>query len=155
MAHTDIRKDFVEGVQEIFTTLFNDGSEKTDGVFFYPLSKKTTTNVYGENKSKLYEKPMLLVCKSVLTPTHGNEDTEEIKDVAEFTVTLKSLQDNHLGVTNTDLDQMRRGMIKFHDTFYTIDNIVPKAYVEDVFLMYRFLCTEEKYMTSINVVKDP
>ena len=151
MADTSVRKDFVDGVHEIFTTLFNNGSEKEDGVFLYLLSEKTTKNVYGERKRKIYQKPKLLVCKAVLTPTQGEQDTEGVKNVAEFVVTLKSLQENNLGVTDKDLDTMRRGVMKFHNTFYLIDNIVPKAYIEDVFLMYTFQCTENKDMTSITL----
>lgn len=147
MADTGIRNDFVEGVQEIFTTLFNDGSEETDGVFYYALSDTTVTNIYGESKSKVYKQPKLLVCKAVITPTQGEQDTVGVNNVAEFTTTLKSLQNNDLGVTDKDLDTMRRGVMKFHDTLYLIDNILPKAYIEDVFLMYTFQCHEDKTLS--------
>ena len=147
MADESIRKDFVEGVQEIFTTLFNDG--ESDGVNLYLLSDNTNTNVYGENKYKTYKQPILLVAKATITPTQGEQDVEGIKDKSIFVIPLKSLQDNELGVTNNDLDIMRKGMIKFHGVYYTIDNILPKAYIEDVFLMYYFVCTEDKYTTEI------
>lgn len=152
MADESIRKDFVEGVQEIFTTLFNDG--KTDGLNLYLLSDKTKTNVYGENKYKIYQKPKMLVTQARLTPTQGGQDVEVIKDKAVFTVPLKSLQNQNLGVTNTDLDIMRKGVIEFHGVFYTIENILPKAYITDVFLMYQFECTEDKYTTSV-IIEEP
>ena len=44
MADESIRKDFVDGVQEIFTTLFNDG--KSDGLNLYLMSENTKTNFY-------------------------------------------------------------------------------------------------------------
>ena len=148
MADLSIRKDFVEGVQEIFTTLFNDGV--TDGLDLYLMSENTSSNnVYRENKYKMYKAPKRLVTQARLTPTQGEKDVEVIKDKAVFVVPLKSLQDNNLGVTNNDLDIMRKGMIKFHGVYYTIDNILPKAYIEDVFLMYYFVCTEDKYTTEI------
>ena len=84
-----------------------------------------------------------------MTPTHGEQDVEVVKDKAVFVVPLKSLQENNLGVTNTDLDIMRKGVIEFHGVYYTIDNILPKACIEDVFLMYHFECTEDKYTTEI------
>ena len=149
MADLSIRKDFVDGIQEVFTTLFNDGV--SDGVNLYLLSDKTKTNVYGENKFKIYKKPILLVAKAQLTPTQGVQDVETIKDKAIFTIPLKSLQNNNLGVTNKDLDELRKGVIEFHGVFYSIDNISPKAYIEDVFLMYQFDCTEDKYVTSVAV----
>ena len=139
-----IQKAFVNGVQTIFTTLFNNGSEN-DGVYYYPLdTENSTINVYGEQKAKLYKDPLLLVCKATISPTKGEQDVEEVRNTAEFVVTLKSLVNNNLGVTNKDLETMRRGIMKFKGVCYLIDNIVPKAYVEDVFLMYTFYCTEDK-----------
>lgn len=149
MADESIRKDFVDGVQEIFTTLFNDG--KKDGINLYLMSDKTKPDIYGENTSKLYKKPKLLVAQAKLTPTQGEQDVEGIKDSAVFVVPLKSLQDNNLGVTNSALNTMRKGVIEFHGVYYLIDNIVPKAYIEDVFLMYQFICTEDKDMTNISL----
>ena len=149
MADLSIRKDFVDGVQEIFTTLFNDGV--SDGINLYLMSDKTKTNVYGESKYKIYQAPKMLVTQARLTPTQGEQDVEGIKDKAVFVVPLKSLQERGLGVTNADLDIMRKGVIEFHGVYYTIDNILPKAYIEDVFLMYHFVCTEDKHTTNILV----
>ena len=149
MADLSIRKDFVDGVNEIFTTLFNDGVN--DGIKLYLMSDKTKTNVYKESKYKKYKKPKLLVAKAYLEPFQGEEDVKAIKDAATFTVPLKSFQNNDLSVSGADLDEMRKGVIEFHGVFYTIDNIIPKAYVEDVFLMYNFVCTEDKNVTSISV----
>ena len=140
MANEQIRKDFVDGIEEVFTSLFNEGV--TDGIYLYLLSDKTTTNVYGESKEKVYKKPILLVANAHLTPTQGEEYVESIKNSASFTVPLKTLQDNKLGVTNEDLAKMRKGVISFHNVFYTIDNISPSTYVEDIFLFYKFICTE-------------
>lgn len=149
MADLSIRKDFVDGVNEIFTTLFNDG--ESDGINLYLLSDKTKTSVYGESKYKKYQAPKRLVAQARLTPTQGEQDVESIKEKAVFIVPLKSLQERELGVTNADLDIMRKGVIEFHGVYYTVDNILPKAYIEDVFLMYHFVCTEDKYVTSILV----
>ena len=149
MADASIRKDFVDGVQEIFTTLFNDG--ETDGLNLYLLSQNTRKNVYGENKYKVYQAPKMLPTQARLTPTQGEEDVKGIKEQAVFIVPLKSLEDRGLGVTNAELDNMRKGVIEFHGVFYTIDNILPKAYIEDVFLMYHFVCTEDKGVTSMLV----
>lgn len=144
MPKKKIQKAFINGVQTIFTTLFNNGNE-SDGVYYYSLdTENTSTNTYGENKVKSYREPILLVCKAIVNPTKGKQDVEEVKNQAEFVVTLKSLINNGLGTTNEDFEIMRRGMMKFKGVSYLIDNIVPKAYVEDVFLMYTFYCTEDK-----------
>ena len=149
MADESLRKDFVDGVEEIFTTMFNDGV--TDGLKLYLMSEKTKTNVYGESKYKTYKSPKMLVTQAHLTPTQGEQYVEAIKDKAVFIVPLKSLQNQQLGVTNKDLDEMRKGVIEFHGVFYTIDNILPKAYVTDIFLLYHFVCTEDKQLDSINL----
>lgn len=145
MAFVDIRQEFIDGVQEIFTTLFNNLEEPEDGCFLYLLSKQRETNIYGEKKYKTYQIPKRLVCKVISSPTYGAEPTiEEIRDdQAEFVVPLQSLYNAGLQVSKEDIVEMRKGLLKFHGVYYTIDNIIPKAFVEDVFLMYRFLCTEE------------
>ena len=149
MADESIRKDFVDGLYDIFTTLFNDG--ETDGIKLYLLSDKTKTNVYNESKYKVYKQPKMLTTQARISPTQGEEDVKGIKDNATFIVPLKSLQKNDLGVTNDDLDILRKGVIEFHGVYYTIDNILPKAFIEDVFLLYHFVCTEDKHIKSISV----
>lgn len=155
MPFLDIQKEFVDGVHEIFTTLFNNTSLQ-DGVFYYALSEDRETNVYGEKKYKTYKAPKLLVCKAIINPTYGEQTVQEITDQAEFVVDVKSLFNVGLSDTPEAIAEMRKGIMKFHDVFYVIDNIVPKAYVEDKFLMYRFICTEDKEQEplSIEVVED-
>lgn len=152
MADESIRKDFVDGVQEIFTTLFNDGVK--DGLDLYLLSDKTQKNVYGEAKVKVYQPPIKLVTQAHINPTQGEQDVETIKGNAQFVVPLKDMQDKGLDVSTKGLEILRKGVICFHDTIYTIDNITPKAYIEDVFLMYTFMCTEDLQMDEIVVESD-
>lgn len=153
MADESIRKDFVEGVQEIFTTLFNGGVE--DGLDLYLLSTQTKKNVYGENKVKLYQKPIKLVTQAHINPVQGEQDTETVKADAEFVVPLKDLQDKGIDVSTKGLAVLRQGIIEFHGTFYLIDNVIPKAYVEDVFLMYTFVCTEELHVSEVALEEEP
>lgn len=153
MADESIRKDFVDGVQEIFTTLFNDGVN--DGLDLYLLSTQTKQNVYGENKVKIYQNPIKLVAQAHINPTQGEQDVETVKGVADFVVPLKDLQDKGLDVSTKGLEILRKGVIDFHGTYYIIDNIVPKAYIEDVFLMYTFYCTEDLQMGEITIEEPP
>ena len=143
MADLSVRKDFVDGINEIFTSMFNDGV--TDGLKLYLIDESTKTNVYGESKYKKYKEPVMLTTQARLTPTQGEQDVEGVKDNAVFVVPLKSLQDRGLGVTNEDLSEIRKGIIEFQGVYYKIDNILPKAYIEDVFLLYHFICTEDKH----------
>lgn len=145
MADKQIRREFVEGMHLVFSTLFNNGDEGEDGVFLYLMSEDTVPlDPYGENKYKKYQFPKLLICKAVLNPIQGEQDVLGIDIDAQFTVPIKSLTDNGLEVTQKALNEMYKGVMRFHDTFYQIDKINPKAYVEDTFLFYEFCCTELK-----------
>ena len=146
MADTSIRNDFIEGVQEIFSTLFNDGID--DGIDLYLLSKRTeSSSVYNEQKEKIYKKPVRLVCSAQLTPEEG-ENVEEYKSRAIFKVPLKSLQDNNIPI---DLDTLNKSLIKFKEVFYTVTVVKPATYVEDVFLLYSFECVESATIMGVRI----
>ena len=86
--------------------------------------------------------------------SQGKMDVEEIKHIPIFVVPLKSLQDKGLSVDAQSLDKMKRGIIECHGVYYTIDAILPKAFIKDVYLFYHFICFEEKNITSISVEED-
>lgn len=153
MADLSIRSDFVDGVMEIFTTLFNDG--ESDGFDLYLLSDKSQQNVYGESKVKVYRAPIKLVTQAHINPTHGQQDVETVKGIAKFTVPLKSFQSKEVDVSTAGLAEIRKGVIEFHGTYYTIDNITPKAYIEDVFLLYDIDCTEDLDLADGLVIEEP
>src|SRR5574344_1187174 len=98
MADESIRQEFIDGVHEVYSTMFTDGVN--DGVYFYPLYEPTTKSVYREVKYKQYLEPVLLVSKIQLTPIQGEEDVKTIKESAVFTITFKSLNDNGIDVSN-------------------------------------------------------
>lgn len=155
MADLSIQKDFLDGTLEIFTTMFNDGV--IDGLDLYLLSPNTKTNVYAESKVKLYQSPIKLVTQARINPTQGEQDVETVKGSAQFVVPLKALMDKEIDVSTKGLAVLRQGVIDFHGTFYTIDNILPKAYVTDVFLLYTFVCTEDLDLSKsgVSVYKPP
>lgn len=153
MADLSIRNDFLEGTQEIFTTLFNDGV--TDGLDLYLLSTKTKKNVYKENKVKLYQQPIKLVTQARINPVQGENDVETVKGDAQFTIPLSELMKKEIDTSTKGLSVLRQGVIEFHGVFYTIDNILPKAYVEDVFLLYTFVCTEDLQTKELAIEEPP
>lgn len=153
MADLSIRNDFLEGTQEIFTTLFNDGV--TDGLDLYLLSTKTKKNVYKENKVKLYQQPIKLVTQARINPVQGENDVETVKGDAQFTIPLSELMKKEIDTSTEGLSVLRQGVIEFHGVFYTIDNILPKAYVEDVFLLYTFICTEDLQTKELMIEEPP
>lgn len=153
MADLSIRQDFLEGTQEIFTTLFNNGV--SDGLDLYLLSMQTKKNVYQENKVKIYQQPIKLVTQARISPVQGEHDVETVKGDAQFTVPLSELMKKEIDTSVKGLEVLRQGVIEFHGVFYTIDNILPKAYVEDVFLLYTFVCTEDLQTKELAIEEPP
>lgn len=138
MADMGIRQDFIDGVQEIYTTLLTDGVN--DGLNYYPCNEKTS-NVYGESKFRSYLAPILLVCSANLSPEHQGE-VEKIKNIATFKVPLKSLQEKEIDITPSRLENLISGIIEFQGVFYEILKVSPATFVENTFLMYHFSCEE-------------
>lgn len=149
MSDLGIRNDFVEGTYEIFTTLFNDGVK--EGINLYLLSDNNKTNVYGERKYKKYKPPIRLVSHAKTDSIQSGNEVEELKFQSSFTVPLKAFQQLGIPVDRNSLDKMRRGVIEFQGVFYSIKEVLPRVYVEDIYLFYHFICTEEKGMTSVSV----
>lgn len=143
MANKEIQSAFIEGIHEVFTTLFNEGIE--DGIYFYALDPNCKTdNVYGEKIGKKYLDPILLVCKVTLNTNDPSETFETITHRATFRVTYKSLIDNDVDVSLTNLKELEKGIVKYKDMTFKILKIQPNTYVEDVFLTYEFICEEQK-----------
>lgn len=140
MADLQIQKEFVEGINEIYTLLFNDGV--TDGVYFFPLYIGTETNIYGECKKKSYLDPILLACKPSVSPVIPENSMKEVRATATFTVPRLQLTKNGLGISNEELKELRKGVMYFHGVYYNIDNVSPTTYIQDAFLVYQFHCTE-------------
>lgn len=148
MANESIRNDFIEGTYDIFTTLFSEGIEG-EGIELYLLSDEVTANIYGEVKYKKYKQPITLVSHARINARHDVQYVEEMKYQWYFVVPLKTLQENDIDVSSEGLKVLKKGMIKFKDTFYCVDEVLPRVYLEDVFLFYHFICVEETNVTSL------
>lgn len=151
MADLNIQKDFIEGIYEIYSTMFNDGVN--DGIYLYTYINDVD-DLYGEDKYRKFSKPKLLVAKANLYPEQPEEYIEEVKDIVHFIVPYKSLLDNGIGVTSKELRELRKSYIYFDGMFYDIVVIKPLAYVENVFLTYDFTCLPNLDYKSMYVVDD-
>ena len=140
MAHTDIQEAFIDGIHEVYSTMFTDGED--DGIDLYFLDMKSTKvdNVYRESKSKKYGKPIRLVSHANLSPTIQDVPIKDIEYDAVFKVPLKEFINHKIDVSPTGLDTMRKGKISFDGKDYEIKNILPTTFVRDVFLVYQFIC---------------
>lgn len=142
MANKEIQEAFVDGIHEIFTTLFNEG--ESDGVYFYPFNPNCKSdNVYKELIGKQYLDPVLLVAKVNLEVEDPQEDFRVVTHRGKFRVTYKSLMENKVNVNLTNLKELEKGLMKYKDMVFDIQKIVPMTYVEDVFLTYEFHCKEK------------
>lgn len=153
MANETIKKEFVEGVNEIFTTLFNEGKEEGDGISLFSLIREEL-NVYGEQENRIYNKPVILVAKVSETPTDGEQDIKKQKKSAVFTVPIKSLNDNNYTMSVEELKSLRSAIIEYGGVYYSIDKIQGKAFVENVYLLWEFYCTEEPDSFTLVVKED-
>ena len=142
MANKEIQSAFVEGIHEVFTTLFNDGV--SDGVYFYPFNPNCKSdNVYKERIGKEYLDPVLLVAKVNLEVEDPQEEFKVVTHRGRFRVTYKSLMENKIDTSLTNLKELEKGQMKYKGMMFSIEKIVPMTYVEDVFLTYEFYCKEK------------
>ena len=141
MANKEIQDAFVDGIHEVFTILFNEGV--ADGVYFYALNPNCKTdNVYKERLGKQYLEPKLLVAKATITTLDPTDTFRVVTHRGTFRVSYKSLRDNNVDVSLKNLKELEKGLMKYKDTVFEIEKIVPTTYVEDVFLTYEFHCKE-------------
>ena len=142
MALADIQKAFIDGVEQIYSTMFTDGVN--DGVELFYLDEDSTKvdSVYRESKVKKYKDPIMLVANAKLSFTDQEEYVMDKKYDAVFKVPYKSLMEHDCDVSKDGLKVMQRGKIDFHGVSYKIDEIKPTTFVENVFLIYEFCCTE-------------
>lgn len=142
MANKEIQDAFVDGIHEVFTTLFNEGI--SDGVHFYPFNPNCKSdNVYKERIGKLYLDPILLVAKVTIDVVDPTDSFRTVSHRGTFRVSYKSLRDNNVDVSLKNLKELEKGLMKYKDMVFEIEKIVPTTYVEDVFLTYEFQCKEK------------
>ena len=100
MADATLRQDFLNGVEEIFSTLFNEAKEPEDGIQFFAF-KGGSSSIYQESKFKKYAPPITLVSSVSELEQDGKTDVEAQKRHSVFKVPLKQLLSK--GVIETDM----------------------------------------------------
>ena len=141
---TEIQNDFIDGVYEVYSEMFNDGINT--GVYFYPYEDNPDKGIYKEDTNKTFKSPILLVARIVLAVDSDGETVEEIKNTASVTIPFKSLRDNSLDTSTAGLKELNKGYLRFNDTFYEVLTIKPQSFVANVFLTYLFECAEDVEM---------
>lgn len=146
----EIHDAFLEGIQEVYSTIFNDG--ENDGILLYRIDTNIVDSIYLEKKVKIYQKPVLLVAKVVSSMQPSGSDVEsKIKDLITFTVPYKSLLDNQIECqTEEDWEYLNHSYIKFHEAYYEVKKVSPNTYIEDSFMTVAF---EAEYRKDIKELK--
>lgn len=158
MADATIRKDFLDGVEEIFSTLFNEAKEPEDGIQFFAF-KSGSSSIYQESKFKTYAPPITLVSSVSEVEQDGSTDVEAQKRHSIFKVPLKQLLGK--GVAENDMTkdviaELKKGLIKYKDVLYEIDIIQGKVFIENTYMLWEFHCTEIFDPDSIRIeIEEP
>ena len=141
MSDLSIRNDFLEGIQEVFSTLFNEGVSN-DGIQLFQYSGGNDS-IYQENKYKKYANPMSLVSSVRESENEGTTDIEVQKRKSIFKVPTQSLLNNGIKEMNkSTVAELKKGIIKYKDIFYYIDLIQGSVFVENIYSLWEFQCTE-------------
>lgn len=143
----EIRQLFIDGVHEVFYTLFADGED--DGVYYYPQIDGMSKNVYGEQDTKKYGAPSLLIARILLNedgmlgPTVGSKSPEEVyRGSITFYIPYKCFLDRGIEIGVKDYLEFSKGIIQYKDSFFEIYKVSPTAFVEGIFLIYQVVGRE-------------
>ena len=149
----EIRKEFYDGVHEVYSIMFTDGKE--DGIKLYLLSS-ADGGIYKESKVKKYKAPVLIVAKATMSQQREDGTPETVHDHPTFRATLKSLNENGIeSDSESDWETLRKAYIEFHGAFYEIQEVKPTIYVEDAFMAVDLVCEQRKDVKSLLVEEEP
>lgn len=144
MADESIRQDFIDGIEEVFSTLFNEAKEPEDGIQFFAFLGGSS-NVYQESKFKRYAPPITLISSVSEIEQDGKVDVEAQKRHSTFKVPLKQLLSKGVVENSMSKDvvaELKKGLIKYKDVLYEIDLIQGKVFIENTYVLWEFHCTE-------------
>lgn len=139
---TDIREEFLEGIDEVFSIMFTDnGAEK---VKFHFMDDEATkiNDVYRETDLKVYKDPIELVAKVVTHFTKEDLPSMDMEIDAIITVpTLELIKKEIPRHTLADLKTLTRGKFSFKDVDpYNVERVVPTTLVAGEWQFYVFYC---------------
>lgn len=140
MADLSIQNAFLDGIEEIYSTLF------TDSVYFSYLDEDMTeTNVYGESREKRYLTPIKLVGRVNTSFEKGNEYVEGINIDCVITIPTKQLITYNIPCeTEEDFEVLRKGMFTYGSIQYLVTKVSPRTLIADKWHLYDFHCSVDK-----------
>ncbi len=136
---TSIRDAFIDGIHEAFSILM------TDQIYLKLLDKeKTSVNIYGETKEKVYLPAVQLIGKIDFSTDFGEEDVEKMQEYITVTIPIKELIDKGIPYTPQNYEYLREGAISYKDVDYAVYDIRPRVNIQDTFMYYDFICEKPK-----------
>lgn len=140
MADLTIQKAFLDGIEDIFSTMF------TDRLQLRLLNEKSTqTNIYEETTTKVYLDPIPLIGRIKTTFIQGEDPVESVQIDAVITIPTKQLITKRIPhETDADLDTLKKAKFAYDGFEYLVEKVVPKTLIADKWQMYDFECRVEK-----------
>lgn len=145
MADLTIQNAFLDGIEEIFSTMF------TDRLQLRLLDEEATqTNIYKETTDKVYLDPIQLIGRIQTTFTQGENPVESVQIDAIITIPTKQLITNQIPhETDSDLETLKKAKFAYDGFEYLVEKVVPKTLIADKWQMYSFECRVEKKSSLI------
>lgn len=148
MADLSIQNAFLDGIEEIFSTMFTDRLQLR-----FLDEEATQVNIYEETTEKVYSDPIPLIGRIQTTFTQGENPIESVQIDAIITIPTKQLitkQIPHESVT--DLETLKKAKFAYDGFEYLVEKVVPKTLVADKWQLYSFECRVEKKSSLIGGV---
>lgn len=140
MSYDEIQNAFLEGMNEVYTTIF------TDTLMFELLesTQSKINTVYKETLSREYQDPISLSGNVLVRAHEGEIVVEDTKFFTEISIPTKQLIDNEIPFeTKSDLKKLEGGRFTYKGVSYLVDEVIPKVLIANIFQIYQFKCIEE------------
>ena len=135
-----IQNAFLDGINEIFTTMFTDQIE-----VFLLDEENTKTNVYKETANKKYLEPVRVAGEINTTFAQGENVVEGIEIDALIRVPTKQIQASGIPhETLEDLETLRKSKVRFAGVEYLVHKVTPKTLIAEIWHFYDFACLVDK-----------
>lgn len=141
MANADIQNAFLDGMLEIYSTMFSDKQIQLQLLD----DASTVVNIYKESVNKVYQAPLNLIGRISLSSPEGVNMVEVRQTAATILIPTKELITHEIPhTTDVDLTTLKKGKFVYDGFDWIIDLITPTTFVADIFLVYKFVCHQEK-----------
>ena len=133
-----IQREFIEGINEVFTLLFNTG------VMYHLMDEDMTVpdDPYMETDKKYYKEPVDLAAK--VETNFKKDELPEMTVSIDAIITVPTFQMIKYDLprhTTEDLNTLKRGYFSYKQVeHYSIELVRPKTLVDDEWQIYEFFC---------------